>query len=76
MDGLLWEAFSGNRQLERVLAGRQEQIRFIFSGHTHRARAARLGPIQGYNIGGDYHFKRLLLLDWPTGTVTAHEFQA
>ena len=33
-----------------------------------------LGPIRGYNIGGDYKRKRLLLLDWPEMTVTAHEF--
>ena len=38
-----------------------------------RARAA-FGPIRGYNVGGDYSMKRLLVLDWPKGTVTAHEF--
>jgi len=46
----------------------------VFSGHTHRARTSTLGKIRGYNIGGDYHFKRLLLVDWPAGTVTAHVF--
>jgi hypothetical protein len=30
--------------------------------------------IRGYNVGSDYHFKRLLWLDWPAGTVTAEEF--
>ena len=31
-------------------------------------------PDRGYNIGGDYHYKRLLLLDWPAGTVEEHVF--
>ena len=38
------------------------------------AREGRFGPTRGYNVGGDYHFKRLLRLDWPAGTVTAAEF--
>ena len=41
-------------------------------------RTARAGVywhgIRGYNVGGDYHFKRLLWLDWPAGTVTDHQF--
>ena len=40
---------------------------------TGRARA-RWHGIRGYNVGGDYHFKRLLWLDWPAGTVSAHQF--
>ena len=74
VDSLLWDAFSGNRQLEIVLSRWNDRIPFAFCGHTHRARENKLGNIQGYNIGGDYHFKRLLLLDWPSGTVQAHEF--
>src|SRR5581483_3967660 len=68
LDGLLWDALSGNQALERILETRAERIPFVFSGHTHRARENRLGPIRGYNIGGDYPFKRLLTLDWPAGT--------
>ncbi|HLJ95836.1 MAG TPA: metallophosphoesterase [Gemmataceae bacterium] len=74
IDGLLWDAFAGNRALEAVLARHAAQIPYVFSGHTHRARKNHLGPIRGFNIGGDYHFKRLLLLDWPAGDVTAHVF--
>jgi 3',5'-cyclic AMP phosphodiesterase CpdA len=74
LDALLWEGFSGNRAMEGVLARYAERIPFAFCGHTHRAREAMLGPIRGYNIGGDYGFKRLLVLNWPEGTVTAHEF--
>jgi 3',5'-cyclic AMP phosphodiesterase CpdA len=74
VDGLLWDAFSGNKKLEALLSRWSDRIPFVFCGHTHRARENTLGNIQGYNIGGDYHFKRLLCLDWPAGTVQAHEF--
>ncbi len=74
LDALLWDAFSGNRMLESVLAREAERVPFVFCGHTHRARENTLGTIRGYNIGGDYHFKRLLLLDWPAGTIKAHVF--
>jgi predicted phosphohydrolase len=74
LDGLLWGAFSGNRAMEELLAEHQERIAFAFCGHTHRERENTLGAIRGYNIGGDYHFKRLLCLDWPDGTVEAHTF--
>jgi 3',5'-cyclic AMP phosphodiesterase CpdA len=73
-DGLLWDAFAGNAALEAVLVRYADRVPFAFCGHTHRARANQLGPVRGYNIGGDYHFKRLLLLDWPTGTVVEHTF--
>jgi predicted phosphohydrolase len=74
LDRVLWDAFGGNRALEDLLARHQDAVRFAFCGHTHFARENRLGSIQGYNIGGDYHFKRLLLLDWPAGTVEARVF--
>src|SRR5262249_46291169 len=73
-DGLLWDAFTGNAALAEVLARHAPRILFAFCGHTHRARENHLDTIRGYNVGGDYHFKRLLLLDWPAGTVEAHTF--
>jgi predicted phosphohydrolase len=73
-EGLLWDAFAGNAALEAVLVRHASRVPFAFSGHTHRARESRLDGIRGYNIGGDYPFKRLLLLDWPEGTVEAHTF--
>jgi 3',5'-cyclic AMP phosphodiesterase CpdA len=73
-DGLLWDAFAGNSALPALLARHAARVPFIFCGHTHRARENRLDSIRGYNIGGDYHFKRLLLLDWPRRTVQAHTF--
>jgi predicted phosphohydrolase len=74
LDSMLWDAFGGNRSLEAVLSEHAERIAFAFCGHTHRARQNTLHGIRGYNIGGDYHFKRLLLLDWPAGIIEAHQF--
>jgi 3',5'-cyclic AMP phosphodiesterase CpdA len=73
-DALLWDAFAGNRALEDVLSRHADRIPFAFCGHTHRERENWLANIHGYNVGGDYHFKRLLLLDWPSGRVEAHTF--
>jgi predicted phosphohydrolase len=74
LDDLLWDAFGGNRAMEELLGRYAERIAFAFCGHTHRARDCTWHGIRGYNVGGDYHFKRLLWLDWPAGTVTAHQF--
>ncbi len=74
LESILWDAFCGNQAMEDVLARRADRIAFAFCGHTHRARENTLGAIRGYNIGGDYHFKRLLWLDWPAGTIEAHQF--
>lgn len=74
LDAYLWDAFSGNRALEELLTRHAERIDLVFCGHTHRARECRVGHVRGYNVGGDYHFKRLLWLDWPAGTITPHEF--
>jgi predicted phosphohydrolase len=74
LESVLWDAFCGNQAMEDALARRGDRIAFAFCGHTHRARENALGPIRGYNVGGDYHFKRLLWLDWPAGTIKAHQF--
>lgn len=74
LDDLLWEAFGGNRAMEELLARHAERIAFAFCGHTHRARECTWHDIRGYNIGGDYHFKRLLCVNWPSGTVSEHQF--
>lgn len=73
-DGLLWDAFAGNKSLEEILNRNAERITHIFSGHTHRACQNPLGSAQGVNIGGDYRFKRLIELEWPTGEMQVHEF--
>jgi hypothetical protein len=74
LDELLWEALSGNRAMEALLEKNAERIPLILSGHTHRAGEATLGPARGFNIGGDYHFKQMLVIDWPTGAVETHVF--
>lgn len=74
LDDLLWEAFGGNRAMEDLLTRHAERIAFAFCGHTHRARQGSWHGIRGYNVGGDYHFKRLLWLNWPSGTVWDHQF--
>jgi 3',5'-cyclic AMP phosphodiesterase CpdA len=74
LDELLWEALSGNRGLEAVLQQHGERIALILSGHTHRAVEAMLGSVRGINIGGDYHFKRLLIYDWPARTIETRTF--
>jgi predicted phosphohydrolase len=74
LEWLLLQAFCGNSTLEEMLNRYGELIAFAFCGHTHRVAEATLGAIRGYNVGGDYQRKRLLILDWPAGTVVAHEF--
>jgi predicted phosphohydrolase len=74
LDALLWEALSGNTALEKLLERHTERIAWIFSGHTHRDVECRLGPALGVNIGGDYHFKRMLVLEWPDRAVQTHVF--
>ena len=74
LEGILWDAFCGNQAMEAVLSRRADRIAFAFCGHTHRTRENTLGAIRGYNVGSDYHFKRLLWLDWPAGTIEAHQF--
>jgi 3',5'-cyclic AMP phosphodiesterase CpdA len=74
LDGWLWEAFSGNAAMESLLRANAERVPFAFCGHTHFAREVQVGPTRGINIGGDYHFKRLFRLDWPTGTIRTTQF--
>jgi predicted phosphohydrolase len=74
VDSLLWDAFAGNQKLEDILNRHAKRIAFALCGHTHRARENTLGGIRGHNIGGDYHYKRLLILDWPEEIVEAHIF--
>lgn len=74
LDALLWEALSGNSMLEDVLLKNLGHVGHVFSGHTHRARVEDWHGIKGYNIGSDYHFKRLLEFSWPDGAIKAMEF--
>jgi 3',5'-cyclic AMP phosphodiesterase CpdA len=75
LDALLWRAFSGNTRLEAELTARAAHIPFVFCGHTHSARTCEINGMRGINVGGDYHFKRLIWLDWPAGHVSEEEFR-
>jgi 3',5'-cyclic AMP phosphodiesterase CpdA len=74
LDVLLWDAFSGNQAMETILRAHADRISLVFCGHTHRARECQIGPMHGINIGGDYQFKRLITLDWPSGLRRVQEF--
>jgi 3',5'-cyclic AMP phosphodiesterase CpdA len=74
LDGLLWDALCGNATMEALLARHAERVPLVFCGHTHRARENRLGAIRGYNVGGDYGWKRLQVVDWPGGSVESFQF--
>lgn len=75
IDSLLWEALSGNQILEEELMKFKHCIAYLFSGHTHRERKEDWQGIEGYNIGGDYHYKRQLELSWPDRSVVVREFR-
>jgi predicted phosphohydrolase len=74
LDALLWRAFSGNSRLELALTKRSQHIPFVFCGHTHTARTCEVDGMRGINIGGDYHFKRLVWIEWPGGDIHEEEF--
>ncbi len=74
IDAMLWDAFCGNRTMEELLTRHAARIDFVFCGHTHLARSATIKGIRGYNVGSDYHFKRLLLVQWPAGDVEERIF--
>jgi predicted phosphohydrolase len=76
LDSLLWDGFAGNQTVEELLRRHADRVAFAFCGHTHRERENTLGAVRGHNVGGDYHYKRLLWLEWPAGTVGAHTFGA
>jgi predicted phosphohydrolase len=76
LDELLWDAFMGNQRMEDLLSRVATAVPLAFCGHTHLARESTLATIRGYNVGGDYNAKRLLLVDWPSKQVEAHTFDA
>jgi hypothetical protein len=67
LDAMLWDAFCGNRATEELLGRHADRIDYVFCGHTHLARTEFIHGISCHNIGSDYHFKRLLVVDWPGG---------
>jgi 3',5'-cyclic AMP phosphodiesterase CpdA len=74
VDRLLWASLMGNRTIENLLRQRTGRIPLTFCGHTHRARESEVAGGRGFNVGGDYHFKRLLWFDSPDTHALAHQF--
>jgi predicted phosphohydrolase len=74
IDRLLWVALMGNRRVEELLSRWTGRLPLTFCGHTHRAREAAVAGGRGFNVGGDYHFKRLLRFDSPTAPAGIHQF--
>jgi len=69
-----WLAYTGNRRMQEVVL-RDPRIRTLVCGHTHATCEAEVAGKRCLNIGGDYHFKRLLLLDTETGEERWWEFR-
>jgi 3',5'-cyclic AMP phosphodiesterase CpdA len=74
IDRLLWLALMGNRRVESILERHSGRIPLVFCGHTHREREATVAGGRGFNVGGDYHFKRLLWFDSPDAPAVVHQF--
>jgi len=61
-----WLAYTGNRRMQEVVLG-DPRIELVACGHTHAHCAADVQGKRCVNIGGDYDWKRLLILDTSTG---------
>lgn len=69
-----WLAYTGNRRMQDLVLA-DPRVTTILCGHTHAACAADVGGKRCLNIGGDYDWKRLVLLDTETGDEQAWEFR-
>ncbi len=73
-DELMWLAYTSNRAIAELLP-RYPKLRYVFCGHTHAARAATVGQIRAFNIGGNYDWKRLAVLKLPEDEVAFEVFR-
>jgi predicted phosphohydrolase len=71
--GRWWMAFAGNARMERAVLA-DPRTRIVLCGHTHCGVAAEVKGRLCRNLGGDYHWKRLLLLDSVSGQEQWWEF--
>jgi predicted phosphohydrolase len=60
-----WLAYTGNRRMQDAVL-EDPRVTTVLCGHTHASCEATVAGRRCRNIGGDYNWKRLLLLD--TGT--------
>jgi predicted phosphohydrolase len=74
IDRLLWVALMGNRRVEELVERKAGRIPLTFCGHTHRSRETAVAGGRGFNVGGDYHFKRLHWFDSPDAPAVVHQF--
>lgn len=72
-DQKFWRAYTGNRRMQRVVLD-DPRIGWVVCGHTHAACDALWIGKRCLNVGGDYPWKRLLLIDTDSGVVEAWEF--
>jgi len=72
--GRVWLAYTGNRAMEVAVLG-DDRVRTVLCGHTHAHVSVELSGRSCHNLGGDYDFKRLLLLDTDTGDEHWWEFR-
>jgi predicted phosphohydrolase len=72
-DQRFWLAYSGNRRMQAAVLA-DPRVTTILCGHTHAACEATVEGRRCLNIGGDYDWKRLLLLDTDTGAEQSWEF--
>jgi hypothetical protein len=69
-----WLAYTGNRRMQATVLG-DARITTIFCGHTHAACQATVAGKRCLNIGGDYDWKRLAVIDTATGSEETYEFR-
>jgi 3',5'-cyclic AMP phosphodiesterase CpdA len=69
-----WLAYTGNRRMQEAVLS-EPRVQTVICGHTHAFCTADVEGKRCINIGGDYDFKRLLLLDTDTGAEEWREFR-
>ena len=55
-------AFSGSEETGKIIRS-FPKIKYVFCGHTHQRKKAKIGGITAVNIGSDYLRKRFVLLE-------------
>lgn len=64
--GRFWYAYTGNARMQAAVLS-DPRITTLICGHTHNHLTTEVDGRRCLNIGGDYDWKRLLLLDTETG---------
>jgi predicted phosphohydrolase len=75
IDQKIWLAYTGNRRMQDLVLS-DPRIVIVLCGHTHAYCEAEVAGKRCINLGGDYDYKRLMLLDTETGERRWWEFRA